>query len=231
MEKFQKNGLVLKVIHNLQNFLCCWVLFSKDKKRSWLWYPFLIANHKKQEDVKIQCHDNHGTQDYLIIRPGNDTENIYWGPKTVLVWNWDVIVSCQATLPMKIRHCLCSCMVQTWQYSKDVMNDCVIDSSNLWLKLGPIWNKIKLGDILYFSDSNYAGNSVTERSVCIFLLYIFGVLVWSKVINIMRGTMKKLRIMGVLLFDLPIYMVVKCPISILPWCQNFLSMEVQLYML
>ena len=43
----QENGLVLKVIDRLQNYLSCEVRFSQDKKKAWQGQPYMFEGWKK----------------------------------------------------------------------------------------------------------------------------------------------------------------------------------------
>ena len=43
----KENGLMLKIMEWLQDYLSCEVQFSMDKKRSWLGQPYLIKNLEK----------------------------------------------------------------------------------------------------------------------------------------------------------------------------------------
>ena len=55
----------------------------------------------------------------------------------------------------------------------------VLDSRNLVLKIEPNRNKKEPWDSVCFSYSNYAGNSVTRRSISEVILYVLGVYVMA----------------------------------------------------
>ena len=44
----QENGLVFKIVKELQDYLSCKVKFSGGKKQAWLGQPHLIENLKKK---------------------------------------------------------------------------------------------------------------------------------------------------------------------------------------
>ena len=49
----EENGLVLKIMEGLQDYLSCKIRFSKNKKRAWLGQPHLIENLcKKHHCIK-----------------------------------------------------------------------------------------------------------------------------------------------------------------------------------
>ena len=48
VEQLKKNGLVLKLMESLQDYLQCEIQFSKEKKKSWLKQLFLIKSLKKK---------------------------------------------------------------------------------------------------------------------------------------------------------------------------------------
>ena len=66
-----KNGLVLKIVEGLEDYLSCEVRFSEDKKQVWLGYPCLIKNLEKSFVIKLKrCgHKTPHMQKILIVRP------------------------------------------------------------------------------------------------------------------------------------------------------------------
>ena len=84
----EENGLLLKVIEGLQDYLSCEVKFSMDKKRAWLGQPYLIKNLEKKfghHIINIQSHKVPGTSKFLIVRPMIESEWSPWKMKKVLV--------------------------------------------------------------------------------------------------------------------------------------------------
>ena len=51
----------------------------------------------------------------------------------------------------------------------------VIDTKNLWLKIKPTGNFDKPWEIVCFSNSDYAGDPVSRRSISGFIFYVLGV--------------------------------------------------------
>ena len=75
----KNNGLILKVVEGLQDYLSCEIKFSEDKKRAWLGQPYLIKNMEKKFGEFIQdvwSHKTTGMTKFLIIRPTVNSEKI-----------------------------------------------------------------------------------------------------------------------------------------------------------
>ena len=53
----------------------------------------------------------------------------------------------------------------------------VLDMRNIGSKKEPTRNANEPLEIVYFSDNDYAGDPVSRRSNCFFILYILGILV------------------------------------------------------
>ena len=51
----------------------------------------------------------------------------------------------------------------------------VLDTKNLGLKVKPMGNSNKPWEIICFSSSNYAGDSMSRQSISGFILYVLGV--------------------------------------------------------
>ena len=49
-EILKSNGLILKFVEGLQDYLSCKIKFSRDKRRAWLGQPHLIKNMEKKFD-------------------------------------------------------------------------------------------------------------------------------------------------------------------------------------
>ena len=75
----KNQGLVLKVVEGLQDYLTCEIKFSEKKKRAWLSQPHLIKNLKSKFEKLIQdvqSHKTPGTPKFLIMRPTEEREKI-----------------------------------------------------------------------------------------------------------------------------------------------------------
>ena len=75
----KNNGLVLKIVEGLQDFLSREVKLSKDKKRAWLRQLHLVKNLEKKLVEGIQGVWNHKTQGmpkFLLVRPMVESERI-----------------------------------------------------------------------------------------------------------------------------------------------------------
>ena len=57
----ERNGLVLKMIERLQDYLFCKRKFYKDEKRAWLGQPHLIKNMEKKFCKHMQDVQSHKT--------------------------------------------------------------------------------------------------------------------------------------------------------------------------
>ena len=108
LELFWKNGLVLKVDDRLQNYLSCEISFTKSKKKTWLWQPYLIEcleNKFGKQVMVVWSNETPCTLIFSITRPISDIEKFCWRPKIVSCQNWDDDISHQV---LKIRYCKCN---------------------------------------------------------------------------------------------------------------------------
>ena len=91
-----KNGLVLKIVEVLQEYLSCKIEFSAGKKRALLGQPHLIKNLDKKfgEHVKsVYSHTTTGMSKFLIVRPTEENKKIstekqkeYWSNVGILLY-------------------------------------------------------------------------------------------------------------------------------------------------
>ena len=68
----KNNGLSLKVMEGLQDYLSCKIKFSKDKKRSWPRQPHLTKNFEKkcgEHILDVWSHKTPGMPKFLVVRP------------------------------------------------------------------------------------------------------------------------------------------------------------------
>ena len=174
IEALKNNGLVLKIVEGLQDYLSCKIKFSNYKKHAWLGQPHLIKNLEKKFGglvEEIWRHKTPSTPKFLIVRPTEENEKIstkdqrdYQSVKGILLY--------------LVKHSYPNLVSTTREMSK--VNDsanpvaykkllCVIkyvtDTKNIGLKIEPMWNSKKPWEIVCFSASDYAGDLVSRQSV------------------------------------------------------------------
>ena len=75
----KENGLVLKIMEGLQDYLSCKIKFSTDKKRAWLGQPHLIKNLKNEFGQYLQEICNYkmpGMPKFMTVRPKVESKKI-----------------------------------------------------------------------------------------------------------------------------------------------------------
>ena len=92
----KRNGLVLKFMEGLQDYLSCKIKFSSDKNRAWLGQSHLIKNLEKKFGEHMQdiwSHKTPDTSNFFIIRPVINSEKIstedqqeYWLGVSLLLY-------------------------------------------------------------------------------------------------------------------------------------------------
>ena len=77
IKALKNNGLVLKIVDELQDYLSCKIKISNDKKHAWLGQPHLIKNLESKFGRLINevwSHKTPGTPKFLILRPMEEIE-------------------------------------------------------------------------------------------------------------------------------------------------------------
>ena len=170
-------------MERLEDYLSCEVKFSKGKKRDWLGQPQLIKNLAKMfgNHVKnVQSHKTPGMPKLLIVRFMIKSKNIsadqheYMSGVGILLYLIKHLQPDIANVTRELSKANNSVNPEAFKELLCVINH-VLDTKNLELKIEPTRNANKPWEIVYFSDSDYAGDPVSRRSISDFILYVLRV--------------------------------------------------------
>ena len=70
----KNNGLVLKVMEGLQDYLSCKIKFSADKKRAWLRQPQNMDEKFGKLVKNVHSHKTPGMPKFLVVRPMKESK-------------------------------------------------------------------------------------------------------------------------------------------------------------
>ena len=177
MNLLQKNGLVLKVMDGLKDYLSCQFQFSGDSKKTWLQQPNMLKNLEKiwKELQEFWSPKTPNTPRFLLWGQWRIKRNVHW--------------------MFLIKHSRLDITNATWALSKlmviatkatfheihgVIMN--ILDTRDLGMKIEPTKDGKKTWGIVCFSDNHYRGDPLTRSSIGGFILYLGVILVswWSK---------------------------------------------------
>ncbi|EJK77615.1 hypothetical protein THAOC_00541 [Thalassiosira oceanica] len=188
IKQMLKHGLVLKVEDELKDYLSCDIRISKDRRRAWLGQPHLISNLEKSfgDQVKgLQRYKTPGT-------PGKNMVRNLEGPAFAKDKHSE-FRSGVGMLNYLVKHSRPDIANAVRELSKvlDSPSDAsykemlrvikyVLDSKEMGLRFEPTFDRNEPWDLVGFSDSDYAGDPETRRSVTGYILYIKGVpIIWK----------------------------------------------------
>ena len=184
IEGMKKHGLILKVEDELNDYLSCEIKFSDDKKKAWLGQPHLISNLEGTfgELVKgSRTYKTPGTPHLNMVRNTDDTQAIsiknqglYRSGVGMLLW---LVKHSRPDIANPVRE-LSKCLDGATQASfKEMLRiiKYVLDTKDMGLKMEPTSHQDGPWELICFSDSDYAGDADTRRSVSGYILYVRGV--------------------------------------------------------
>ena len=182
-EEMQKRGLTLKTDKILKDYLSCDVTFNEDKTKAILRQPHLLKTIEDDfgEIVrKLPKYKTPGTPGEGLIRNAD-------GKATVSKEEHKMYRSGTGKLLFLVKHTrpdianavrelskvLDGTTPRAMKEMKRIMKY-VLDTKNMGLKIEPVIEKALMWKIVAFSDSDFAGDKDTRRSVSGFVIYLCG---------------------------------------------------------
>ena len=182
--QIRKAGLVLKIENDLHDYLSCEIIFSEDKKRAWLGQPHLIANLEEKfgEQVKgLRQYMTPGTPGNNMVREedsqlclSKDKSSMYRSGVGMLLY---LVKHSRPDIANAVRQLSKVLDGSTEASYKEMLRviKYVLDTKTLGLKIEPTMTKGEPWDIVCFTDSDYASDPVSRRSISGYIIYVHGI--------------------------------------------------------
>ena len=184
IEGMKQNGFILKVEDNLNDYLSCEIKFSNDQKQAWLGQPHLVSNLNKTfgEMVKgKRTYKTPGTPQLNMVRNTDETQaisvkeqSLYRSGVGMLLW---LVKHSRPDIANPVRElskCLDGATSASYREMLRVIKY-VLDTRDMGLKMIPTSDRNGPWDLVCYSDSDYASDPETRRSVSGYILYVRGV--------------------------------------------------------
>ena len=181
--QLREEGLVLKVEDNLHDYLSCDICFPQDRKRAWLGQPHLISNLAKTfgDEVKgLMKYLTPGTPSLRQTRETNELLRLSPSKQHrfrsgVGMLNY-LVKHSRPDIANSVRELSKVLDGSTPASYKEMLRviKYVLDSRHLGLRLCPSGERNQPWNITCFTDSDYAGDSQTRRSVSGYIIYVHG---------------------------------------------------------
>jgi hypothetical protein len=184
IEQLKKNGFVVKVEDDLKDYLSCEIRFNFERTKAWLGQPHLLANLERKFGKDVHCMrgtKTPGTPSFGIVRPINENEKIssekqklYRSGVGMLLYLVKHSRPDIANAVRELSKVLDGANMAAYKEMHRVIKY-VLDTRDLGLRIEPIQGSEQPWELVCFSDSDYAGDPDSRRSVSGFVLYVRGV--------------------------------------------------------
>ncbi len=189
MEELMKSNtksveaFTLKVTESTSDYLGCEVVFSQDKKKAWLGQPHIVANlERKFGDAvkKLQSYKTPGTPGIGLrkaedgIKVPSEDHSMYRSGVGMLLY---LVKHSRPDIANAVREMTKVLDNPTLAAIKE-MKRCikfVLDTKTFGLKIVPTMLTDGHWVIVIYTDSDWAGDKDTRRSVSGFIIYLLGV--------------------------------------------------------
>ena len=184
IELLQKEGFNLKIEDNLEDYLSCNIHFSKSGNSAWLGQLHLIANLNRKFGKSVETlreYKTPGTPGYGVSRPTDEDQKISMTEQSLYQSGIGMLLYLVKHSRPDIANAVRKCTkvldgASTYAYREMLqIIKYVLDTKDYGLRIDPIYKKNKPWDLVCYSDSDYAGDSDTRRSVSAFILYVCSV--------------------------------------------------------
>ena len=182
IELLRSKGFILKVEDKLTDYLSCEIVLSKDRKKAWLGQPHLIANLDKKFGDKVKnlrTYKTPGTPNLNMIRDKSQTisredQKLYRSGVGMLLY---LVKHSRPDIANPVRELSKVLDGTTPAAMKEMYRviKYVLDTRSKGLRIEPTFGDSGPWDLVCFSDSDYAGDPESRRSVSGFILYVKGV--------------------------------------------------------
>ena len=179
--QLKENGLVLKVENELTDYLSCKIKFTGDNTRAWLGQPHLIANLEKKFGDKVKnlrVYKTPGTPGVHQVREldaklaiGKKEQTEFRSGVGMLLY---LVKHSRPDIANSVRELSKVLDGSTSHSFKEMLRviKYVLDTKNLGLKIFPNLDNNEQWELTCYTDSDYAGDPETRRSVSGYILYV-----------------------------------------------------------
>lgn len=192
IEQMKRHGLILKIEDGLKDYLSCEIKLSDDRTKAWLGQPHLISNLQTKfgsRVMKMRNYKTPGTPSLNMVRNTDETlalskedQKLYRSGVGMLLY---LVKYSRPDIANPVRELSKVLDSSTKTSFKEMLRiiKYVLDTKDMGLKIEPTQlNKSsdEPWDLVCYSDSDYAGDPDTRRSVSGYILYLKGVpICWS----------------------------------------------------
>ena len=180
----KKAGLVLKVYDSLEDYLSCEIKFTNNSQSAWLGQPHLIGKLKNKfgdKVKKLQIYRTPGTSGLNIVHnsdpqdlPDKQDHKEYRSGVGILLWLVKYSRPNIANSMRELTKVLDSPNKVSYKKMLCVMKF-VLHTKHFGLCMWPFLEKDLPWELLCFTDSDYAGDLDSRRSVSGYIIFIQGV--------------------------------------------------------
>ena len=188
IKKLRKKDLVLKVYDSLDDYLSCEIKFSDDGRKAWIGQPHLISKLEKVfgDGVKnLKKYKTPGTPNLHMTRNADPAEALDKKSHKEFCSGVGMLLYLVKHSRPDIANCVRELSKvldgATPEAYKEMMRAIkfVLDTKDLGLKIIPSEGRNLPWVLVCFTDSDYAGDPDTRRSVSGYILFVKGVpVVW-----------------------------------------------------
>ena len=181
MLKKLKEHFNVKTEDNLSDYLSCEIVFNKEKTKALLGQPHLIKKMEKKFGDKVmegQSYKTPGTPNQGLRQPEGDTgmvsnedQKVYRSGVGMLLY---LAKQTRPDIQNAVRE-LSKCMQKATPAAFKEMKRVIIhvlDTKEYGLKMEPVYESLKNWILLIYSDSDWAGDKDTRKSVTEFIIYL-----------------------------------------------------------
>ena len=175
---------MLKIEGDLKDYLSCEIVLSNDRKKAWLGQPHLISNLEKrfgEEVSKSYAYLTPGTPGLHQVRETDkslmlplDKQERYRSGVGMLLY---LVKHSRPDIANAVRE-LSKVLDCSTQGAYKEMLRCikyVLDTKTLGLKMWPTEGVNQPWEVMCFTDSDYASDPDTRRSVSGYIIFLHGV--------------------------------------------------------
>ena len=187
LDEIKANGLNLTVTDELNDYLSCMIKISKDRKKAWIGQPHMVKKIRKefgQEVAKLQRYRTPGTPGQGLVTAKSEEDKVpieqHKRYRTGLGMLLYMIKHSRPDMANSVRE-LTKCVDgSTPAAYKEMLRNIkfLLDTEGKGLKIEALdLDELAEWVLILYSDSDWAGDKDTRKSVTGYMLFLNGVLI------------------------------------------------------